>query len=84
VDRGGEAGVGFVVAGGDAAELLEPLETILDQVTPLVLFGVVRSALAGMTAMAPRSFRMARNFNGWIGCQRVLGRLRQVLRREVE
>jgi hypothetical protein len=61
-----EAGVGFVVAGGDAAELFEALEEVLDQVAPFVDLGVVgdgrlRSALAGMTAAAPRSFRVARN-----------------------
>lgn len=42
VDRSGEAGVGLVVASGDPAELLEPLEEVFDQVTPFVHLGVVR------------------------------------------
>ena len=41
MDCGGEAGVGLVVAGGDAAELLEPLEEILDEMAPPVHLGVV-------------------------------------------
>ena len=41
IDGGGEAGIGFVVTGGDAAELLEALEEVLDQVTPLIHFCVV-------------------------------------------
>src|SRR5262252_6061779 len=40
IDGGGEAGIGFVVTGGDAAELLEALEEVLDQVTPLIHFCV--------------------------------------------
>ena len=39
---GGEALVGFVGAHGDAFEFLELAEEILDQVTPLVDFGVDR------------------------------------------
>jgi hypothetical protein len=59
------AKLGLVAAGGDAPELLEPLEAVLDQATPwahfgVVRIGVVRSAFAGMTAMAPPSLRMAR------------------------
>jgi hypothetical protein len=42
VDRGGETGVGLVVASGDPAELLEPLEEVFDQATPFVHLGVVR------------------------------------------
>jgi hypothetical protein len=42
VDCGGEAGVGFVVAGSDAAKLFEALEEVLDQVAPFVDLGVVR------------------------------------------
>jgi hypothetical protein len=43
IDGGGEAGVGLVVAGGDAAELFEPLEEVLDQMPPFVHFDVVRN-----------------------------------------
>ena len=42
MDDGGEALVGFVGAHGDAFEFLELAEEILDQVTPLVDFGVDR------------------------------------------
>jgi hypothetical protein len=42
VDGGGEAGIGFVIASGDAAELLEALEEVLDQMAPFVHLGVVR------------------------------------------
>src|SRR3984893_834973 len=42
VDGGGEAGIGLVVARGDAAELFEPLEAILDEMPPLVHVGIVR------------------------------------------
>ena len=42
MDGGSEAGVGLVVASGDAAELLEALEEVLDQMAPLVDLGVVR------------------------------------------
>ena len=42
VDRSGVAGIGLVVSSGDTAELLDPLEEVLDQVTPLVHLGVVR------------------------------------------
>ena len=40
MDDGGEALVGFVGAPGDALELLEFAEEILDEVTPLVELGV--------------------------------------------
>src|ERR1043166_8068087 len=42
MDGGGEACVGLVVARGDATELFEPLEAILDEMPPLVHVGVVR------------------------------------------
>ena len=42
VDRRRETGVGFVVAGGDAAELFDPLEEVLDEMPPLIHLGVVR------------------------------------------
>jgi hypothetical protein len=38
---GSEAGVSFVVAGGDAPELLEPLETVLDEMPPFVHLDVM-------------------------------------------
>ena len=41
VDGSGEAGVGFVGAGGEAAELFDPLEEVLDQVSPIIHFCVV-------------------------------------------
>ena len=41
IDGGGEAGIGFVVTGGDTAELLDSLEEVLDQVSPLIHFCVV-------------------------------------------
>ena len=40
--HGSEAGVGFVVAGGDAAKFLEPLEAVLDEMSPLIHLGIVR------------------------------------------
>jgi hypothetical protein len=33
---GGEAGVGLVVSGGDAAELFESLKEVIDRVPPFV------------------------------------------------
>ncbi len=39
---GGVAGVGLVVARGDTSELLDPLEEVLNQVTPPVHLDVVR------------------------------------------
>jgi len=36
MDGGGEADVGFVIAGGDATELLETAEEVLDQVAPAI------------------------------------------------
>ena len=42
MDDGGEALVGFVGAHGDALELLEFAEEVLDQVTPFVDLGVER------------------------------------------
>src|SRR5208337_4863450 len=42
VDRSGEAGVGPVVAGGDTAELFDPLAEVLDQMPPSIHLGVVR------------------------------------------
>src|SRR5687768_9684445 len=41
MEGGGVAGVGFVVASGDAAELLDLLEEVLDQVAPFVDLGVI-------------------------------------------
>jgi len=41
MDRPGITRVGFVVAGGDAPELLDPLEEILDEMPPFVHLGVV-------------------------------------------
>jgi hypothetical protein len=38
----GEAGVGLVAARSDATKLLEPLEAILDEMSPLVQFDIVR------------------------------------------
>jgi hypothetical protein len=40
-NRGGEAGVCFVVARSDAAEFLEALEEVLDEMPPFVHFGVI-------------------------------------------
>jgi hypothetical protein len=40
MDHGSEAGVGFVAAHGDAFELLDLAEEILDEMTPFVHFGV--------------------------------------------
>ena len=62
---GGEAGVGFVIAGSDAPKLLRPLEALLIEIPPFVHVGimridVLRSALEGITGMAPRSFNVAR------------------------
>ena len=42
MDDGGETLIGFVGAHGDAFELLELAEEVLDQVPPLVEFGVER------------------------------------------
>ena len=42
MDDGSEARVGLVVARGDATELFEPLEQILDEMPPLVHVGIVR------------------------------------------
>src|SRR5512143_50506 len=44
MDHGGEALVGFVVARGDAAELLDLAEEILDQMAPLVHLEVAGNA----------------------------------------
>ena len=45
MDDGGEALIGFVGAHGDAFELLELAEEVLDQMTPFVHFGVDRQVL---------------------------------------
>ena len=42
MNGGSEACVGLVVARGDATELFEPLEAILDEMPPLVHVGVMR------------------------------------------
>ena len=42
VNRGGVAGVGFIVPGGDAAEFFDQLKEIRDQVTPFGHLAVVR------------------------------------------
>lgn len=60
----GVAGVGFIVPDGDATELLDPVEEVLNRVTHLDI-SVMRDrrfavAFAGMTAAARRSFRVAR------------------------
>src|SRR5258708_13751769 len=44
MDSGSEAGVGFVVSGGDTTELFDFLEEVLDQVAPFVDFGVIGDA----------------------------------------
>ena len=36
MNGGGEADVGFVIASGDATELLETAEEVLDQVAPAI------------------------------------------------
>ena len=64
VHGGAEIFGGFVVAGGDGAELLEPAEEVLDQVARLVAvavkFGrVLRFDRDGMTAALPAAA------NGW-------------------
>ena len=43
MDGGGEALIGFVVRCRDAPELLEPLEAVLDEMSPFVHLGVVRN-----------------------------------------
>lgn len=45
MDEGSEAVIGLVVARGDPAPFLEPLDAILDRVPLLVHFGVVRDGL---------------------------------------
>jgi hypothetical protein len=62
---GGEAGVGFVIAGSDAPKLLRPLEAVLMKSRHLYIsascgIDVLRSALERITGMAPRSFNAAR------------------------
>src|SRR3712207_8387013 len=48
MDGGGVAGVGLVVAGGDAPELLQLGEGVLDQVAPAIQVAVeVEAAFAG-------------------------------------
>jgi lysophospholipase L1-like esterase len=44
MDGCGEAGVSFVVSGGDAAEFLEALDAILDEMAPFVHLGIVIDA----------------------------------------
>ena len=71
MDCRGITRVGFVVAGGDAPELFDPLEEILDEkkfstrclhlyISASCGIGALRSDLAGMTAMAPRALSVAR------------------------
>ncbi len=66
MDGCGEAGISLVVAGGDAPELLEIAEEVLDQGRPRYMaksqaMGPVRSALGGITAIAPRASSSARS-----------------------
>ena len=42
VDHGGETGIGFFIARGDTSKRLDGAEEVFDEVTPFVLFGVVR------------------------------------------
>jgi len=56
MDGRSEACVGFVVTGGDAAEFLEPLETVFDQVPPFVHLAVMRNGR--------RSIRLRRDDGG--------------------
>jgi hypothetical protein len=44
IDEACKAGVGLFVAGGDASECLETTEEVLDQMAPLVHFGIMRDA----------------------------------------
>jgi len=65
MDCRGITRVGFVVAGGDAPELFDLEEEILDEMLHLYIsascgIGALRSDLAGMTAMAPRALSVAR------------------------
>ena len=50
VDHGGEAEVGLVAAHGDAFELLELAEEVLDEVAPLIDFNIdlARPGTSGM------------------------------------
>ena len=64
MDHGREALIGFVGAHGDAVELLELAEEVLDQMAPLVHLGVDRQRCGApgcceMTILAPRSSRSA-------------------------
>ena len=52
MNNGGEAGIGFVCAHGDAFELLKLAEEILDQVPSFVEFGIERQR-----SCAPRMLR---------------------------
>ena len=45
MDHGGEAFIGFLVSGGDASELFQVAEEILDEVTPLIHFEIARNGL---------------------------------------
>jgi hypothetical protein len=62
---GEEVSGGFVVAGGDGAEVLEPTVGAFDDVAPFVALGIKREeplamVLLGITAVVPRRSRKAR------------------------
>jgi hypothetical protein len=67
IDGGCEAGICFVVTGGDLAELLDPPEKGLDQVSPLIRFlhreewALCDTPWLGSQQPAPRSLSMVRN-----------------------
>ena len=48
MDHGSEACVGFVVAGGEAAKLLEPLEEVLDEMSPFVHIDIMMDRRAAI------------------------------------
>jgi hypothetical protein len=68
MDGGGEALIGFIVTCRDASVLLEPLEAVLDEMSPFVHLGVVRNRgfavrLGRYDGIAPRSFNWARSLS---------------------
>jgi hypothetical protein len=42
MDGGSKACISFIASGGDAPELLEPLESVLDEMSPFVHLGIMR------------------------------------------
>jgi hypothetical protein len=59
IDHGGEAGIGLLIARGDASKRFQRTEEVLDEVAPLVFFGIMRGVSRGPLAQGNHSLDAA-------------------------